>query len=154
MTLAKHPHQVAQRILQLLQFDMDNANTLGIKQLFYGDQETLGVTPTVCVEAGDTTSPLDGFPNMVLRQHMCAIVVYHGRYEENAVSKLNCEVYGALIADYLDSNLQLKDSSGNDPLVIHGWITMNSPGFIDRKSGKYRAVRLTWAGVGKTRLGA
>jgi hypothetical protein len=154
MTLAKHPHEIAVRIHSLLEADRVGLNTLGILDLFYGVQDKIARTPTVMVEAGDTTSPLAGVPNMVQRQHECTIIVFHAKYGSNETTKLEAEQYAAAIADFLDSNLQLNNASNEDPLVIHGWVVRNSPGYLPVGNDKYRAVQLTWQGISKTRLGA
>jgi hypothetical protein len=154
MAPVKHPHHIAVRIFDLLEDDRTGLNTLGIVDLFYGDQDKLIQTPTVIIEAGDTSSPLDGLPNMVRRQHACDVIIFHAAYDSNQSTKLQAEEYAAAIADFLDGNLQLTDPQGNDPLVIHGWVALNSPGYLKVGDNKYRASRLTWQGISKTRLGA
>lgn len=156
MAPAKHPHEVATRIESLLLFDKNGANTLGLAagDVFYGNQDKIHRTPTVIIQAGETQSPLAGASNMVQRQHSCELIVFHARYDDNGTTELEAQQFAAVVADYLDANLQLKDSAGNNPIVIHGWVVRNSPGFLRVGDNKYRAVRLEWNGISKTRLGA
>lgn len=154
MAPAKHPNHIARRIYDLLEADRAGLNTLSIEDLFYGDQDKIVRTPTVTVEAGDTVSPLSGAPNMVTRTHTCFVTIFHAGYESNATTKEEAEIYAATISDFLDSNLQLEDPDGEDPLVIYGYVTANAPGYLRVGDNKFRASRLTWQGISKTRLGA
>jgi hypothetical protein len=156
MPPAKHPRHVAKRIFDLLVADKVGANTLGLVNgdVFYGDQDKLPRTPAVCVQASDTTSPLDGVPRMVRRQHETIITVFHAGYDDNQTTELESQQFADAVADFLDGNMELRDAAGNDPLVIHGWVVSNAPGYMRVGDNKFRATRLTWQGVSKTQLGA
>ena len=158
MTVAQFPSEVAQRILSLLQ---DNGSTLfgGVHdvdyQIFYGDQNRIGVTPTVCVEAGTTTRSLAGVPSRTENQLVVFIIIYYAKVDSNQVTKLASEQLGEAIAKYLDQNLTLvRNNDGG--IVIHGFVSTIEPGYTYRNQGQnlYQTVRLTWIGKSKTMLGA
>lgn len=151
---ARNPTQIAKRIELLLQHNIDNGNSLGINDLIYGDQDRIAQDRTVCIESGDTTSPLAGVPSMVQRQHECFILCYYARYDNEELRKYDAEQFANGIEDYLNQNLTLALPDGSDPIVTHGWVVSNSPGYTYKQNSLIKASRLTWNGISKTRLGA
>jgi len=156
MTPAKFPSEVAQRILALLN---DSAVTLfgNDYQVLYGDQSRIGITPTVCVEAGGTGRDLAGVPSRVENIHVCYIIIYWAKVDSNQQTKLDSERCGEAVVALLDQNLTL-ERNGDGGIVIHGFVTSIEPGYRARgqqnASNLYYAVRLTWTGKTKTMLGA
>jgi hypothetical protein len=153
-TPAQFPSEVAQRILALLE---DAQVTLygADSQILYGDQSRIGVTPTVCVEAGATTRTLAGVPSRTQNDHVTSILIYWAKVDSNQVTKLQSEQAGEATARYLDDNLTL-ERGGDGGIVIHGYVTSIEPGYRFRDKGQnlYHSVRLTWQGKTKTILGA
>jgi hypothetical protein len=157
-TPVQFPSEVAQRIYHLI--DDAKATLLmspeGVQgQLFYGDQNRIGVTPTACVESGITQRSLAGVPSRTENELQCYIIIYWARVDETQVTKLQAEQAGEAIARYLDANLTLA-RSGDGGIVIHGFISSIEPGYTYRNQGKtlMQTVRLTWTGKTKTMLGA
>lgn len=153
-TPAQFPSEVAQRILDLLK---DAQVTLygADSQILYGDQNRIGVTPTICVEAGATNRILQGVPSRTENNHVAFILIYWAKVDSNQVTKLDCEQAAEATARYLDDNLLL-ERAGDGGIVIHGYVTNIDPGYSFKDQGKnlYYSVRLTWTGKTKTMLGA
>ena len=162
MPTARHPHEVAKRIQSILEFNkvaLFTAHPLvlvqGITPVMYGDQKRLPITPMVCVEAGELTKTLVTSGNTTLNEFRTYILVYHSEVQDIQTNKLESEQLGAAVADLLEDNLQLvKPDTLDDPLVIHGFVTNADPGYSFKDNTLYAAVRLTWQGKSKTRLGA
>lgn len=157
MAPARFPSEVAQRITDLLDNVTAKTNVIGSAEatVFYGDQDKLPTTPTVCVEAGDTTRPLAGVRLMVEATHLCYILVYFGKVQSEGTNKKEGELCAERIATYLDSNPELKNLAGTDPIVIHGWCIEISPGYAVKNDRTLtHAVRIVWQGKSKYQLGA
>lgn len=154
MTIAQFPSEVGQRLLLLLQ---DAQETLfgTDAQIFYGDQNRIGITPTVCVEAGQTTRSLAGVPQRTENQLNAFIIIYWAKVDTNQETKLDSELCAESVARYLDDNLTLERNSDGG-IVIQGYVTTIEPGYTYRNQGSslYQTVRLTWTGKSKTMLGA
>jgi hypothetical protein len=154
-TPAQFPSEVAQRILALLQDAKDELYGPD-SQLFYGDQNRVGVTPTVCVESDATGRSLAGVPNRTENQMTTQIIIYWAKVDSNQVTKLEAEQCAEATVRYLDQNLTL-ERLGDGGIVIHGFVTTITPGYSFKGQGNsnlYYAVRLTWTGKTKTILGA
>jgi len=153
MTPAQFPSQVAQRIKALL--DVAQSDLLGdSSQIFYGDQNRFGVTPTVCIESGTVTRNLAGVPSRTENILTAYILLYWSKVDSNQQTKLDSEQCAEAIARYLDGNLTL-ELDGDGGIVIHGFVSTIEPGYsIKGQSGMYYSVRLTWTGKTKTILGA
>jgi len=152
---AKWPSQVAQRIHLLLNFPANKLALLGpLGSLFYGDQDKLPSTPTVCIEAGPTQRPLGGIApgGVVENNHECYILVYHSKVQAALANKLESETIAEGIVSFLDQNLTLIGPTGEEGIVIHGWCTSIDPGYSIKEGTLYQAVRITWNGKSKTRL--
>ena len=157
-TPAQFPSEVARRIYLLIDdvkatYVKSPENVVG--QVLYGDQNRVGVTPTVCVESGQTDRALAGVPRRTENDFECYIFLYWARVDDNQVAKLQSEQAAEAIARYLDS-LPTLERAGDGGIVIHGWVSRIEPGYRYRNEGKnlMNAVRLTWTGKTKTMLGA
>lgn len=148
------PSEVAQRIYNIL--DANKVSLLTADgQLFYGDQDRIGVTPTLCVESGPTDRSLVGALNRTENRLICYIILYWGKVQDVQVDKLQGEQCAEAIVRLLDDNLQL-ELAGDGGVVIHGFVTDIDPGYILRNERRtlMHAIRLTWTGKTKTMLGA
>jgi hypothetical protein len=153
MTQAQFPSEVAQRIYLLLQ---DGQTTLLGQDgyLSYGDQSRVPVTPTVCVESGETVRVLGGVPRRTENNFVCYILLYYAKVDTNQETKLASEQLGESICRFLDANPTL-ERNADGGIVIHGWVSNIDPGYSVRNgSTLMHAVRLTWTGKSKTQLGA
>lgn len=155
MSLASLPSQVAIRIHALLDVPATKSALLGqYGSLFYGDQNRLPTTPVVCVEAGPTRRTLVGAPLMVMCEHECYILVYHSKVQSEETNKLESETIAEGIANELDKNPTLIGPNSEAGIVTNGFCTSIDPGYAVKEGTLYKAVRITWNGSAKTRLGA
>jgi hypothetical protein len=152
MTHARFPSEIAQRILTLLE---TNKTSFGeFATVFYGDQDKLPTTPTICIEAGVMERSLasaQGPAGRTLNECTCYIIVYYAKVDSNQVTKLAGETTSEAVAAFLDTNPQLL-LAGIDPKVIHGFVRVIDHGYI-RKDTLMYGSRLTWVGKTKMQLG-
>lgn len=155
MAQARYPSDIAKRIFDLLDAPANKLALLGAYgAVFYGDQDKLPQTPAVCIEAGTSSRALQGAPDTVLVDHECYILVYHSKVQSVELNKRESEAYAEAIVAFLDPNIQLRNTSNADPIVIHGFCTGIDPGYSFKEGTLYSAVRITWNGKSKYRLGA
>lgn len=121
-----------------------------VMDVYYGDQDLIPNTPSVCVETGDTTRALAGAPNMTQNDFEIYILVYHNRVQENQLTRKECDQIGYDITLLMHQDLQL--TNGGPPNVIHGYIRSHESGYTRKKDTMYRSARLTWRGHNKTSL--
>ena len=153
MPLTHKGSVVTQRLVDLLEA---NKLDLGLQKVYYGDQNKIDESPSACIESGPVNRPMDGVPDMILNTIQAFIIIYHGRVQDVQVTKKETEQFAERIEDYLHTNLQLRDPTG-DPaseIVIHGWVIENMPGYASKGASNtlWYASRLTWQGISKTSL--
>jgi len=159
MAHAKMPSEVAQRILALFERDKDTlyppADNAGQSaQVLYGDQDRIGITPTICVEAGVVDRSLAsamGPRGRVENAITVFIIVYYARVDDNQVTKLAAEQCAEAAANYIDSNPQLV--LDDDGKVIHGYVRSVDHGYARKNKTLMYGSRLTWVGKTKMQLG-
>lgn len=158
MAQAKFPSEVAQRIFDLINHVTNKANLITADgTLFYGDQDRLPTSPTVCVEAGPTVRPMASAAKpggMVENQHEAYILVYYGSVQSNQDNKIEAEQLAEGIVAFFDSNVRLEGPAGEEGIVIHGWCTSIDPGYSIKEGTLWTAVRIVWQGISKTVLGS
>lgn len=159
MTLTARSSTIAQRFytimkaeLELVQFALHPELT--IQQVYYGDQDKVPVTPVICVEAGDKRREWPPRPTLMSENVLeCHFIVYHTRMDTSTQeAKIQADLLGDLIEEYINiQHTRLKDANGDD-LVIHGHVVDNDPGYINRGTSRWHASHLLWRGISKTRI--
>ena len=119
--------------------------------VYYGDQERLPRTPSICVESGDRPRNLAGVPNMTENVFTHFILVYHNPVAELQQTRKDVDHLAYQIEHWLHQDLQLKDSGGN-PRLIYGFVINHESGFTFKRETLYRTARLTFQGKNKTSL--
>lgn len=91
---------------------------------------------------------------MTLNALTAFILVYVSRVDlSQSDRRLLADKVSKDIEYTLHTNLQLRDSTGNNPIVIHGYISELDPGYAVRNKGMLlEAVRMKWVGTTKTML--
>lgn len=109
---------------------------LGLKEVYYGDQEKIPDFPSVGVE---------GFPKQrrIIGTHQfevtlrTGIYLYHGALQASYTTKEEADLLVEAIEDTLHADYTL------DGLVVFGYVTRTAPGFA-MKDVMVRTVRLEW----------
>lgn len=119
--------------------------------VYYGDQDRIPRTPSVCVEPGNKDRALAGAPNMTQNEFTVYILIYHNRAQDIQLTRRETDQLAYDIELYIHQDLQLKNG-GSTPNVIHGFVTANESGYATKNGTLYRAARLTYHGMNKTSL--
>lgn len=146
---------IAQRFFEIL--DLNKA-TLGIQDVWFGDQDNVPRTPSVCVEPGVKRRELQGIPDMTLNTIDTFFLVYHSPVGETQQARRDTIQFAEGIERYLHINhLNLFAADGSQ-LTIHGFCSDMDPGYAYKGSTSpgrgtlYNAVQITWTSTTKTRL--
>lgn len=136
-------------IVQYIVDKIDAAkNGLGIKRVYYGDQNLIPEIPSVTVEAGDKERNYNQTglqTNVIIPVY---IFVYHSGIRDLQITKKADDELAEAIEDLLHSDVNLGG------LVINGLVVNTSPGFANRGKEIFVVHRLTWQGIAKVRIGA
>jgi hypothetical protein len=118
--------------------------------VWYGDQNTIGRTPTVCIEPDEKQRTLEGLPNMTVNEFTIFILVYHNKVQDMQLTRKECDVLAYEIEKLIHQDLQL--TNGGSPRLIHGFVRQNESGYTYKGNTLYRTARLTFYGKNKTSL--
>lgn len=142
---------VAERLLAKLETAPGGTYTIAPTGYFYGDQDRIPSTPSICVEPGEKTRTLSGAGQMTDNEFEIYILVYHNKVQGNEATRRECDVLAAEIEAFLHRDLQLLTALGS-PLLIHGFVRSNESGYTYKQNTLYRSARLTFYGKNKTSL--
>jgi len=117
---------------------------------YYGDQDRILHTPSICVETGEKQRALHGTV-MTENEFLVYILVYHNKVQGNELTRKECDMIGYDVEMLLHQDLQLKNG-GTVANVIHGYVQSHESGYTFKQNTMYRSARLTWHGLNKTSL--
>lgn len=129
-------------------YDRINGNkvTLGIQDVYYGDQDRLPRTPAVCVESGTKRRDLEGTPFYTRVSLPVMIMIYHSKIQDEQQNRKAADQLAEDIEAYLHADKQMGGT------VIYGMVTEVDPGYAHRGGALLRAVRMTWEGTSKVQI--
>lgn len=120
----------------------DNKEDLGIYDIFYGDQDRIPHTPTVCVEPGDKRRELNGAPRRTSVIITTYLLVYHNPVKSVAQIREEDDLLAESVESLIHQDAQMKDSGGNDQ-VIDSLVTVIESGYQVKANTLFRASRMT-----------
>lgn len=116
---------------------------LGIKRVYYGDQERIPETPSVCVEPGGKTRELNGMPRRTEVTMVCFIFVYHYRLASPEDIREENDELAETIEAFLHTDAQLRVATV--PTVIDSMVRGVESGISNKgRNSLFRASRLTF----------
>lgn len=114
--------------------------------IYYGDQDKLPRTPSVCVEPLDTGRTLQGVSYRADNEFTWSIFVYHDKFQDNQLTRKECQQVAEVIVTLLHQDPQM---GGN---AIHSFAPSNESGYVFRAKTQYRANKISYSASTKTRL--
>jgi hypothetical protein len=114
--------------------------------VYYGDQELMPRTPSICVDPGTEQRTLQGVSFRTDNNFVVYIYVYHAKIQDNQLTRKEVQQVSEAIATLLHQDPQLGG------LVIHSYVALNESGYTYRGKTMYRTNRLTFEPYSKTRL--
>lgn len=143
---------VAQAIKAFIE---SNKDELGIKAVYYGDQQTFAAYPTVCVEPAITSRDLSGMSYMTDNNFQVSILVYVASLDgiENIQEKCDSvseNIQDAVNAESIDA--QFAGGTRFGGIIVSGNTARLEYGYKMLSNRLTRCNRLVWQGFTKTRL--
>lgn len=126
---------------------------LGIADIWFGDQEKIARTPTVCVEPVTKRRIISGVAKpggMVTNTFEVHFLIYHIKLQDVQVTRQEVDTLAEAIEVELHKDVHL-GTPPND-LIIHGFVEEMESGYVYRAGTLYRSVRMIWRGQSKTHL--
>lgn len=123
-----------------------NKATLGLQDVFLGDQDRIPRTPTACVEPGGKTQSLDGAPRRVAIFMEVYVILYHTEVRDVQQNVKEATQLAEATADVIHQDDDLGGS------VIHNYVTDSQPGYVSRGRVLMRATRITVQAQSKVQL--
>jgi hypothetical protein len=155
MTHTARATVVAQRIQTLLSEKVADVTFFDppIRAVYYGDQDKIPYSPTLCVEAGIKRRSWPPVPTLRTENNLeVTVITYHARIGDGQQTRLEADRLSEAVEEFLNIyHYRLLDASGSD-LVIHGHVVENEPGYVRRGNTLFHAARLTWRGITKTQI--
>lgn len=118
----------------------DNKRALGIKDVFYGDQDRIPRSPGLCVETGETNRELNGAPRRVLVKMTVYLLVYHNALKAGAAGQR--EENDAL-AKAVQTEIHKNENKDLGGLIIHGYCTNAEMGYLQKQDSLWQVTRIT-----------
>lgn len=132
-------------------YTLTNFPTFSTDDIYYGDQDLLPRTPSVCIEPNDKNRSLAGAPNMTDNEFEIYAMIYHNKVQSNATTRQEVDQLAYEIEAWIHKDLQLKLGTST-PALIHGFVVSNESGYTFKNNTLYRTARLTYKGKNKTSL--
>jgi len=137
MTLLIHLSQVCDDVVERLKDWSEDLN-VGEGDIYYGDQERIPRSPTLCVEPGEKKPELYGAGRMTEMIITVYVLVYHSEIKNTEENRRNADKLAEAIADRLNAIPTL------DGGAIHCWVSNISSGYATKQNSTMRASRITF----------
>lgn len=124
-----------------------NKEELGVVDVFYGDQDRIPRTPTICVEPDEVNRVLNGVPRRVSVNLRAFLICYHSEVRSPQSNRRDAD----LLAEAVEETLHQDATLGG--LVIHSFATSVQSGYATKNNAVFRASRITFEGTSQQVLG-
>lgn len=139
---------IADRIVEILE---DNKLDLDLEEVYFGNQNLVPRTPAIMVDPNEIVRTLRQTGHVTENIMEIEMMYFYASNKGNEVNTREALLGAEAVADLLNSHPKLTTTDGND-LVINGYVTRISSGFVTRRNTIYTAARLLWNGQSRTRL--
>ena len=117
-----------------------NKASLGLQDVWMGDQTLLPRTPAACVLPATVNTDYAGAGAGRYMQSVIdvSVLVYHAKIQDTQENELEVVHAAELIAS------KLSEDATAGGLVLNSLVRSVEPGYVRRKSSWYRSTRVTW----------
>jgi hypothetical protein len=124
----------------------DRQTELNVAAIFYGDQDRIPVTPTVCLEPVHKERTLQGAQRYTILTFQIVILVYHSVAQDNQVTRKEVDRFGEAIEAVLHEDNTLGGR------VINCQVTTLESGYAFKSTTLFRSSRITFEGTSRQNL--
>jgi hypothetical protein len=129
-----------------------NKVSLGLADVFYGDQKQIPRTPALCIEPDGKKRDLSGAPRRTENTFGIYFLLYVSTVASVETNARDALVLGETIETFLHQDPTCHTAPAQ-PLVVHGYCVEVEPGYRTRGDTLYRACRIKYEAINKTCLG-
>jgi hypothetical protein len=122
------------------------AEELGIAAIYYGDQERIPKSPTVCIEPDIKDSPLYAAGRQTRPMFTIYFLIYHSEVRNVQSNRRDSDALAERIEDFLNSDPQMGG------LVVHGYVSQSASGYSPKTDSLMRSNRLTFTAESRHQL--
>lgn len=112
--------------------------SLGLIEIFHGDQRRIPHTPVACVVPEDQSRALKGANRYMLTSIVIYIIIYHSKIGSVHDNQKEADDQAADVVELIDKDATLEGK------VIHGFCSHIESGQVDRNNSLMRATRITY----------
>lgn len=120
--------------------------SLGLADVWFGDQDRNPTTPCVAVEPGSKNREFNGAPRRFLVTMDSYVLVYIERIQDTQQNVKDMLTVSEAVEAVLHADAQMAG------IVTHSFVMTNEPGYATRGGTLVRASRLTFRGVSQVQL--
>lgn len=136
---------IVQALIDLLVL---NKTSLGIEDVYYGDQNRIPKVPSISVQPGDKSRVFTQTGLHTTIGLPVYIIIFHSGIRDLQVTNKANDVLAEAVETLLHADITLGG------LVISSLVESVEPGFANRGKEYFVTHRLTWNGLSKKRIGA
>lgn len=114
-----------------------NRTSLGLADVYYGDQNNIPRTPSACVDPGGKDRGLNGAPRRTLVTLTNYVLIYHNKMTSTEIIRREDDQRAEAIEKLIHQDSQMGG------LVIDSMVTGIESGYLMRERTMFRASRLT-----------
>jgi hypothetical protein len=140
--LTKNLTDITQAVVDLLEADQ----SLGLKKVWYGDQDRVPFTPCATVESGPMESQLTATGFFTTHEVTIYVMLYFAKITSQSELKKEADEWAEKVRDTIHKNKTLNG------IVIHGNVTLIEPGIARRGGAKLRGTRMTVRYLSRTQI--
>lgn len=123
-----------------------NQDSLGIYQVFYGDQAKLPGSPVVCVEPDVKVNELSAAQRMLHINLRCQVLVYTSVVTSGEDNRKNAD----LLSEQIETLLHQDPTVGGN--CIHSYVENITSGYATKAGSLVKADKIQFMGLSQSRL--
>lgn len=123
-----------------------NMVTLGVQDVFYGEQTKYPRTPAVALESDTKRREINGAPRRTENDLNAFIIIYHSPVSDVQKTRRDVDLLAEAIENLVHSDSRLGG------LVIHSLVDQMQSGYATRGGTQYRSCRLSVSGKSQSQL--
>lgn len=131
-----------------------NKTALGVRRVYYCDQEYIPEQPSVCVEPARVVRELSGAPFRTNNEFAISVLVYGADVQGVEDAQRATDLVGESIVEVINAQGLPATQGGTSfgGLVIYGYVQQSDYGYVVKKDKLLRANRLMVYALSKTNL--
>ena len=120
----------------------NNKANFGVFDVYYGDQDRIPRTPSICVKPGTKERQLNGAPRRTEVKITVYVIVYHCQINNTEMIRNDDDLIADAVEEYIHANPFMKNRADTEQ-VISSLVTRIESGYQTKKNSLFRASILT-----------